>query len=119
VKRAACAGGIKVGDLAAAVAYYESLGVGPWQEYPSLEIFRGELDVPDVEAFMALRYRYCNLDNVQIQLCQPGEGPSRSGCSSMPMARGYSTWASLCRTWTAPRPMRGPWGADVDEGSAA
>jgi hypothetical protein len=25
---------------------------------------------------MQLRYRYCNLDNVQIQLCEPGEGAS-------------------------------------------
>ena len=67
---------VVVQDLDAAVACYESLGVGPWSEFPSLEIFRNELDVPDVDAFMQLRYRFCNLDNVQIQLCQPGEGGS-------------------------------------------
>ena len=67
---------IVVRDLEAAVAYYESLGVGPWQGYPSLEIYRNELNVPDVDAFMRLRYRYCNLDNVQIQLCEAGEGGS-------------------------------------------
>jgi len=65
---------IVVRDIGAAMAYYESLGVGPWHEYPSLEIYRDELTMPDVEAFMRLRYRYCNLDNMQIQLCEPDEG---------------------------------------------
>ena len=65
---------IVVRDIDSAVAYYKSLGVGPWQDFPSLEIFRDELTMPDVDAFMQLRYRYCNLDNIQIQLCEPGEG---------------------------------------------
>jgi catechol 2,3-dioxygenase-like lactoylglutathione lyase family enzyme len=67
---------IVVRDIDAAVARHESLGIGPWQDYPSLEAYRHELQVPDVDAFMGLRYRYCNLDNIQIQLCQPGEGGS-------------------------------------------
>lgn len=65
---------IVVRDIEAAVAYYESIGVGPWHEFPSLEAFRHELEVPDVDAFLHLRFRYCNLDNVQLQLCEPGEG---------------------------------------------
>lgn len=65
---------IVVRDIDSAMAYYESLGVGPWQDFPSLDIFRDELSMPDVDAFMQLRYRYCNLDNIQIQLCEPGEG---------------------------------------------
>jgi methylmalonyl-CoA/ethylmalonyl-CoA epimerase len=67
---------IVVRNLDAAVAYYESLGVGPWQDFPSLEAFRQKLEVPDVDAFVRLRFRYCNLDNVQIQLCQPDDGAS-------------------------------------------
>lgn len=67
---------IVVRDLAKSVAYYESLGVGPWTDFPSLEIFRSELTVPDVDAFMGLRFRWCNLENVQLQLCEPGPGAS-------------------------------------------
>jgi catechol 2,3-dioxygenase-like lactoylglutathione lyase family enzyme len=67
---------IVVRNLASAVTYYESLGVGPWTDFPSLEAFRQELQVPDVEAFMGLRFRFCNLDNVQLQLCEPGPGGS-------------------------------------------
>lgn len=67
---------IVVRDLAKAQAYYESLGVGPWTDFPPLEIFRKELKVPDVEAFMGLRYRWCMLDNIQLQLCEPGPGGS-------------------------------------------
>lgn len=67
---------IVVRDIDAAVAYYESLGIGPWQDFPSLEAFRRNLKVPDVDAFMRLRFRFCNLDNFQLQLCQPDHGAS-------------------------------------------
>lgn len=67
---------IVVRNLDKSVAYYESLGVGPWTDFPSLEVFRSELKVPDVDAFMGLRFRWCNLDNVQLQLCEPGSGES-------------------------------------------
>jgi methylmalonyl-CoA/ethylmalonyl-CoA epimerase len=67
---------IVVRDLDRAQAYYESLGVGPWTDFPSLEAFRNELKVPDVEAFMTLRFRWCNLDNAQLQLCEPAPGAS-------------------------------------------
>ena len=67
---------IVVRNLESAVAYYESIGVGPWHDFPPLELFKSELDVPDPAAFLKLRYRYANLDNVQIQLCEPGEGKS-------------------------------------------
>jgi hypothetical protein len=32
-----------------------------------------ELSVPNPDAFHALRYKFVNLDNVQLQLCQPPE----------------------------------------------
>ena len=61
-----------VRNLDATVAYYESLGVGPWHDYPSLEPY--ELEVKDRKGYLNLRYRYANLDNFQLQLCEPGEG---------------------------------------------
>jgi len=58
------------------VAYYESIGIGPWHEYPSLRVYEATLHAPDRSAFFGLRYRYTNLDNIQIQLCAPPEGNS-------------------------------------------
>jgi catechol 2,3-dioxygenase-like lactoylglutathione lyase family enzyme len=63
---------IVVRDLDKSVAYYESIGIGPWQDYPQLTEFT-TLSVPNPEAFHALRYKFVNLDNVQLQLCQPPE----------------------------------------------
>lgn len=65
---------VVVSDLNAAVAYYESIGIGPWTDFPSLEPYRHELKVPDADDFMRLRYRFASLGNVQLQLCEPPEG---------------------------------------------
>lgn len=65
---------IVVRDLEKSKAYYESVGIGPWRPFPSLEPFRHDLDVPDADAFMQLKYSYAALDNVQIQLCEPPPG---------------------------------------------
>lgn len=65
---------IVVGDMERAIGYYESLGIGPWQHFPSLEAFAGDLQVPSREDFLKLHYRFCNLENVQIQLCAPPPG---------------------------------------------
>lgn len=59
-----------VHDIDAAIAYYESIGIGPWQDYPPLSQIT-DLNVPSPEAFGQLKYRYVDLDNVQIQLCEP------------------------------------------------
>ncbi|MFG1702658.1 VOC family protein [Nonomuraea sp. M3C6] len=61
---------IVVHDLDRSVASYESLGIGPWQDYPPLTEYTS-LSVPDPDAFHALRYKFADLDNVQLQLCQP------------------------------------------------
>jgi catechol 2,3-dioxygenase-like lactoylglutathione lyase family enzyme len=63
---------IVVHDLDKAVAYYESLGVGPWHDFPSLDIY--DITAKNPEAYLKLRYRYANLANYQLQLCQPAEG---------------------------------------------
>jgi methylmalonyl-CoA/ethylmalonyl-CoA epimerase len=61
---------IVVHDIDASVAFYESIGIGPWQDYPPLDEFT-VLSVPDPNAFKALKYKLVNLGNVQLQLCQP------------------------------------------------
>jgi methylmalonyl-CoA/ethylmalonyl-CoA epimerase len=61
---------IVVHDIEKSVAYYESIGIGPWLDYPPLDEFT-RLDVPNPDAFRALKYKLVNLDNVQLQLCQP------------------------------------------------
>lgn len=61
-----------VHDIDATEAFYESIGVGPWRAYPPLSEYT-ELDVPNRDAFLRMRYRIVDLDNVQLQLCQPPE----------------------------------------------
>ena len=65
---------IVVADIDATQVYYESIGIGPWQEYPPLAEYK-QLSVPNVDAFKDLKYRFCDLPNVQLQLCQPPEKP--------------------------------------------
>ncbi len=69
---------VVVRDIERTAAYYESIRIGPWQDYPPLSAY-AELDLPNPAAFKGLRFKFVNLDNVQLQLCQPGEedGPQR------------------------------------------
>ena len=62
---------IAVHDIGAAIAYYESVGIGPWHDYPPLEEFT-TLDVPDPDGFRRLDYRYAWIGDFQLQLVQPG-----------------------------------------------
>jgi methylmalonyl-CoA/ethylmalonyl-CoA epimerase len=66
---------IVVHDIDAAQAHYEAIGIGPWQAYPPLTEYE-VLEVPNRIAFLQMRYRVCNLPNVQLQLCQPSAEPS-------------------------------------------
>lgn len=61
---------IVVHDLDKSVAYYEKLGFGPWFDYPKSGAYL-EFEVPNKAASDAMRYKCVDLDNVQIQLCQP------------------------------------------------
>ncbi|MCA0239411.1 MAG: VOC family protein [Proteobacteria bacterium] len=61
---------IVVHDLERAVAYWQRLGAGPWFDYPKAGTYI-DFDVPNAEASQAMRYKCCDLGNVQIQLCQP------------------------------------------------
>jgi catechol 2,3-dioxygenase-like lactoylglutathione lyase family enzyme len=69
---------IVVRDIDAAQRYYESVGIGPWHDYPPLSGF-SDLRVPDREGFLGLTYRYAWIGEFQIQLVQPGphETPQR------------------------------------------
>ena len=64
-----------VHDIDKTQAGYESIGIGPWADYPPLSEYEN-LQVPSKPGFLGLRYRICNLPNVQLQLCQPGDAPS-------------------------------------------
>jgi catechol 2,3-dioxygenase-like lactoylglutathione lyase family enzyme len=66
---------IVVHDIDKTQAYYESIGIGPWEAYPPLTEYEA-LEVPNRTAFMAMQYRVCNLPTVQLQLCQPSGDPS-------------------------------------------
>ena len=66
---------IVVHDIDKAQAFYESIGIGPWTPYPPLTEYE-ELDVPSREGFVSLKYRICNLPNLQFQLCEPDDAPS-------------------------------------------
>ena len=66
---------IVVHDIDRTQAYYESIGISPWQSYPPLVDYT-DLDVPNSGGFLAMQYRVCNLPNVQLQLCQPNDDPS-------------------------------------------
>ncbi|WP_353476276.1 VOC family protein (plasmid) [Salipiger sp. H15] len=62
---------ILVHDLEATQRFYESVGIGPWYDYPKTGTYR-DFEVPNEAASKAMRYMCCDLDNVQIQLCDPG-----------------------------------------------
>jgi catechol 2,3-dioxygenase-like lactoylglutathione lyase family enzyme len=66
---------VAVRDIDAAVAYYESVGIGPWHDYPPLEEFT-RLEVPDPDGFRKLDYRYAWIGDFQLQLVQPGPEPT-------------------------------------------
>jgi methylmalonyl-CoA/ethylmalonyl-CoA epimerase len=63
---------IVVRDIEASVAFYESIGIGPWQDYPPLTEYT-RLTVPNPDAFYGLKYKLANAGGVQLQLCQPPE----------------------------------------------
>lgn len=62
---------VVVTDIERATAFYTSVGIGPWQDYPPLSQYV-ELEVPSREGFLDLRYRYAEVGGIQYQLVQPG-----------------------------------------------
>lgn len=66
---------IVVHDIDEKIEYFDSIGLGPWTEYPPLSEYT-EVDVVDVEGFKNLRYVQTYVGDMEIQLVQPGEGES-------------------------------------------
>jgi catechol 2,3-dioxygenase-like lactoylglutathione lyase family enzyme len=62
---------IIVPDIAVAISFYESVGIGPWHDYPPLAEYT-ELEMPNEAGFRQLIFKYCDLNGLQFQLCEPG-----------------------------------------------
>jgi catechol 2,3-dioxygenase-like lactoylglutathione lyase family enzyme len=66
---------IVVRDIEATQQAYESIGIGPFLEYPPMREYV-KIQVPDEEGFYNLTIRCAQIGPVQLQLVQPGEGES-------------------------------------------
>jgi methylmalonyl-CoA/ethylmalonyl-CoA epimerase len=64
---------IVVNDIETTKSYYESIGIGPWVEYPPLVEYT-KLNVVDEKGFFDTRFVFTHVGNLQLQLAQPGEG---------------------------------------------
>lgn len=66
---------IVVKNIEKTKSYYESIGIGPWSEYPPLVEYT-QLNVADEAGFFNTRFLFTQIGNLQLQLAQPGEGKS-------------------------------------------
>jgi len=66
---------VVVKNMEKAVRFYESIGMGPFEDYPPLTEYK-KLNVPDETGFLKLKFKVAQVGGIQIQLCQPGEGKS-------------------------------------------
>jgi len=64
---------IVVKDIEKTKSYFESIGIGPWVEYPPLVEYT-KLNVIDEKGFFDTHFVYTHIGNLQLQLAQPGEG---------------------------------------------
>lgn len=64
-----------VRDVDAAVRFLESVGIGPFFEYPPMTEYT-QLNVPDQEGFFNTVIKCVQIGPVQLQLVQPGQGRS-------------------------------------------
>jgi methylmalonyl-CoA/ethylmalonyl-CoA epimerase len=61
---------IAVRDVEEKMRYFESIGIGPWTEYPPLTEYN-EIDTPNYDGFLNLRYVQALIGDVELQLVQP------------------------------------------------
>ena len=66
---------IVVRDAEKTQKYYESIGIGPWVDYPPMKEYV-KIDVPDENGFYNLKIKCVQIGPVQLQLVEPGEGDS-------------------------------------------
>jgi catechol 2,3-dioxygenase-like lactoylglutathione lyase family enzyme len=64
-----------VRDINTTVPFLESLGIGPFFEYPPMTEYT-KLNVPDKEGFFKTVIKCAQIGPVQVQIVQPGEGRS-------------------------------------------
>ncbi len=66
---------IVVKDIDEAAKFYNSMGIGPFVDYPPMKEYV-KLNVPDEDGFYNLRIKVARMGPVDLQLIQPGEGKS-------------------------------------------
>jgi catechol 2,3-dioxygenase-like lactoylglutathione lyase family enzyme len=66
---------IVVRDAEKAQKYYESIGIGPWVEYPPMKEYVN-INVPDEDGFYNLKIKCVQIGPIQLQLVEPGQGDS-------------------------------------------
>ena len=66
---------VVVRNMDEAIKFYESIGIGPFRDYPPLTDYV-KLNVQDETGFLNLKFKIAQVGDIQIQLCQPGEGKS-------------------------------------------
>jgi methylmalonyl-CoA/ethylmalonyl-CoA epimerase len=67
---------IVVHDLERTVALFESLGVGPWHDYPPMDEYT-TLEVPDTQDFLKLEIKWTQIGAMQVQVVAPPPGNTR------------------------------------------
>ena len=66
---------IVVRDAEKTQKFYESIGIGPWVDYPPMKEYV-KIDVPDESGFYKLKIKCAQIGPVQLQLIEPGDGES-------------------------------------------
>ena len=66
---------VVVKNIDESVKFYESIGIGPFQDYPPMKEYV-KINVRDEKGFYGLKFKTAQIGDIQIQLCQPGEGES-------------------------------------------
>jgi catechol 2,3-dioxygenase-like lactoylglutathione lyase family enzyme len=66
---------IVVRDAEKTQKFYESIGIGPWVDYPPMKEYVN-INVPDEKGFYNLKIKSAQIGPVQLQMIEPGEGES-------------------------------------------
>jgi methylmalonyl-CoA/ethylmalonyl-CoA epimerase len=66
---------IVVKDVEKTQTFYESIGIGPWMDYPPMKEYV-KINVPDENGFYNLKIKCAQIGPVQLQLIEPGDGES-------------------------------------------
>jgi 4-hydroxyphenylpyruvate dioxygenase-like putative hemolysin len=64
-----------VKDVEKTQTFYESIGIGPWVDYPPMKEYV-KINVPDENGFYNLKIKCAQIGPVQLQLIEPGDGES-------------------------------------------